>query len=178
MRRLLTPGIALIATVALGACGGDDGGGGDASSTAAKPDATKTVSIKKVDGIGNVLVDAQGKALYTADVEEDGKVRCTDACTSFWQPLAAPAGEITATGDIGKLDTIKRPDGTMQVTADGKPLYTFTEDSGGKVTGDGFSDDFDNRRFTWSAAQAKGETTESSDDGGGSSAPSRSDYGY
>lgn len=181
MRRLLTPGVALIAAVALGACGGGDGGGDDeASSAAAKPDSTKTVSIRKVDGIGNVLVDAQGKALYTADQEEDGKIRCEDSCTSFWQPLAAPSGELTTTGDVGKLDTIKRPDGTMQVTADGKPLYTFTEDTGDKVTGDGFSDDFGKLRFTWHAARAKGEAASSEDDGesGGGAPPSRSDYGY
>lgn len=175
MRRLLTPGIALIAAIALGACGGDDGGDGG-ESAAAKPDGTKTVSIKQVDGIGTVLVDASGKALYTADVEADGKVRCKDACTSFWVPLAAPAGEPTAADDVGKLGVIERPDGMKQVTADGKPLYTFSEDTGGKVTGDGFSDDFDNQRFTWQAVRAKGESTESSDDGG--SAPSRGGYGY
>jgi predicted lipoprotein with Yx(FWY)xxD motif len=43
----------------------------------------------------------------------------------------------------------ERPDGTRQVTLDGRRLYTFVQDEPGEVTGDGFSDAFDGQQFTW-----------------------------
>jgi hypothetical protein len=46
------------------------------------------------DGVGDVLVDADGAALYTADQERDGKVRCTTACAEIWIPLTLPAGGV------------------------------------------------------------------------------------
>ena len=155
MRRLLTAGAALAATVVLTACGGDDGG---SSASAPARGATTTVAIKQVEGIGRVLVDASGMALYSSDVEADGKVRCTGACTSFWQPLTLHSGAPTAPAGAGTLDVIRRPDGTKQVTAGGKPLYTFSEDAPDMVEGNGFTDDFDGHHFTWSAALAGGRS--------------------
>jgi predicted lipoprotein with Yx(FWY)xxD motif len=171
MKRLLTLGTALVLSVALTACGSD-------SQQPASPAAgasADTVSIKSIDGIGDVLVDAGGMALYSSDVEADGKVACTDGCTSFWEPLTIDSGQPTAADGVGKLGTVKRPDGARQLTADGKLLYTFVQDSPGKVTGNGFSDDFDGQKFTWNAALAGGKAAASdsggSDDGGGN-------YGY
>jgi predicted lipoprotein with Yx(FWY)xxD motif len=155
MRRLTTCSATLAATLLLAACGGGGGGSSDSATTGG---ATTTVAVKQVDGIGRVLVDANGKALYSSDVEADGKVRCTGACTSFWQPLTAGSGTPTAPAGAGTLDAIARPDGTRQVTADGKPLYTFSEDAPDKVEGNGFTDDFDGRHFTWSAVLAGGRS--------------------
>jgi predicted lipoprotein with Yx(FWY)xxD motif len=155
MRRLLTCSATLAATLLLAACGGGGGGSSDSATTGG---ATTTVAVKQVDGIGRVLVDANGKALYSSDVEADGEVRCTGACTSFWQPLTAGSGTPTAPASAGTLDVIARPDGTKQVTADGKPLYTFSEDAPDKVEGNGFTDDFDGRHFTWSAVLAGGRS--------------------
>ena len=120
-----------------------------------------------------MLVDSAGKALYSSNVEANGTVHCTGACTSFWQPLTVGSGMPTATGNAGKLTVIKRPDGTKQVALNGKPLYTFSEDSPGKVQGNGFSDNFGGMHFTWKAVLAGGKP---------SSAPAttmpRNDYGY
>jgi predicted lipoprotein with Yx(FWY)xxD motif len=172
MRRLLTSGAALAATLMLAACGGGGGGSLDSGTTGA----TTTVAVKQVDGIGRVLVDANGKALYTSDVEADGKVRCTGACTSFWQPLTLGSGTPTAAAGAGALDVVKRPDGTKQVAVDGKPLYTFTEDGPDTVEGNGFADDFNGRHFTWSAVLAGGGTADAS--GGASKPPPGNDLGY
>lgn len=121
-----------------------------------------------------MLVDAAGKALYTPDQESDGHVRCTGACASIWQPVVAPAsGTPKASDRATMLEVIVRPDGTRQVAAGRKPLYTFTEDPQGKVTGDGFSDDFGGRHFTWHAVLAGGAAAS-----GKSTAPARNDYGY
>ncbi|MGZ6693786.1 MAG: COG4315 family predicted lipoprotein, partial [Solirubrobacteraceae bacterium] len=133
MRRLLTSGAALAATLVLAACGG--GGGNATSDSATMARTTTTVAVKQVDGIGRVLVDAGGKALYSSDVEASGKVHCTGACTSFWEPLTLDSGTPTAPAGAGKLGVIKRPDGTNQVTVDGKPLYRFSEDAADKLEG-------------------------------------------
>ena len=124
-----------------------------------------------------MLVDPTGKALYTPDEEADGNVRCTGGCTSIWQPLVAPdAGAPKAADGAATLDVIARPDGMHQVTAGGKPLYTFSEDTPGKVTGDGFSDDFAGRHFTWHAVLADGKASRGSS-GASQSAPGNDD-GY
>ncbi len=95
----------------------------------------------------------------------------------------ASGGQLTAASGVsGKLGTVKRPDGSTQVTLDGAPLYTFTEDPGpGQATGDGVMDSFGGQSFTWHVVSAGGaagssattpSTTTSSGSGGNSS------YGY
>jgi predicted lipoprotein with Yx(FWY)xxD motif len=160
--RLMITAATVAATLALAACGGDEATTSAPSPASASAGSGKTVGVQRVDGVGSVLVDSTGKALYTPDEEADGKVRCTGACTSDWQPLTSASGSPSADAAAGKLDVIARPDGTRQVTAGGKPLYTFVEDSPGEVTGDGFSDDFEGQRFTWHAVLAGGESSSGS----------------
>jgi predicted lipoprotein with Yx(FWY)xxD motif len=158
---------AIAASLLLAACGSD---GGSAASGAAA--ASDTVGIKHVDGLGDVLVDAGGKALYTPDQDTAKRIRCTGECTSFWQPLDPGSGTPTGAAGAGKLAVIRRPDGERQVAADGRPLYTFSEDSAGSITGDGFKDDFAGRQFLWHVVLAgTGPATGGSNDSGGG-------YGY
>jgi predicted lipoprotein with Yx(FWY)xxD motif len=159
MKRLLIAGAVLAASLVIAACGDDS-----SDESAAPAGGGQTVAVKSIDGIGDVLVDADGKALYASDVESDGKVHCTDGCTSFWEPLTLDSGTPTAADGVGKLGVIKRADGARQVTADGKLLYTFTEDSAGEVEGNGFADDFDGERFTWNAVLAGGKLASSDSD--------------
>lgn len=167
MTRLLAAA-AVAASLVLAACGG---GGSSSSST---PAATSTtVAVKPIGGVGDVLVDSTGKALYSSNVEAGGKVMCTATCTSFWKPLTVGSGNPTAAGGAGKLSVIKRPDGMRQVALDGKPLYTFVQDAPGKVAGNGFSDDFGGRHFTWTAVLAGGKSS-----GTTTTTPPRNDYGY
>ena len=167
--RSRTIGAAALAALAfaVGACGG-----GDEQPAGASDGRPATVSVDEVDGVGSVLVDAAGAALYVADQESDGAVRCTGACMEAWIPLEAPAGEPTAGDGVdGELATVERPDGTMQVTHDGKPLYRFSGDEQpGKATGNGLSDEYGGESFTWHAVTTKGAAPGGS--GGGRS------YGY
>jgi hypothetical protein len=45
-----------------------------------------------------------------------------------------------------------------QVTINGRPLYTFAEDSPGQVTGNGFKAQFGGHHFTWNVVRAIGTT--------------------
>jgi predicted lipoprotein with Yx(FWY)xxD motif len=150
MQRLPIASAAVVASLALAACGG--GGGDSSNSSDAAPSSNTTVSVEQIGRAGRVLVDSAGKALYAADEEANNGVLCTDACLSFWQPLTIDAGAPTASSVQGTLGVSGRPDGTRQVTLDGKRLYSFNEDEPGQVTGDGFSDAFGGQRFTWQSS--------------------------
>ena len=173
MKRVLASGAAIAATLVLAACGSS--GGGSTSTTSAPATTGTTVSTKSIDGM-NVLVDSQGKALYTSDQESGSKLLCTmSACTSFWKPLTTTSSKPTAGSGAGQVGTVKRPDGTMQVTVGGKPVYTFAEDSPGKLGGNNFSDQFGGQHFTWHAILAGGKAASGST-GSGSSGQSGGGY--
>jgi predicted lipoprotein with Yx(FWY)xxD motif len=171
MHRLLTLA-AVAATLVVVGCGG---GSSQTTDTGAPARMNTTVGIKHVDGMGDVLVDASGLALYTPDQELNGKIECTGGCTSFWMPVKAGSAKPTAADGAGKLDVIRRPDGTRQVALGNKPLYTFVEDAPGKIAGEGFKDDFGGTTFTWHVVLAGGGKSS----GGSSSSSSGSgSYGY
>jgi predicted lipoprotein with Yx(FWY)xxD motif len=172
MTRLITAGTAIAATLTLGACGGGSGNSsGGAASAAGSKTGSKTVSVRQLSGVGRVLVDRSGKALYSPDQEAGGRTICDSACTAFWKPLSPGAGTPTAAPGAGKLGVIKRPDGSMQVTANRKPLYTFSEDSPGKATGDGFTDDFSGHHFLWHVVGSAGKAASTGSGNSGESAP-------
>jgi predicted lipoprotein with Yx(FWY)xxD motif len=176
MRRLLTLTAMAGAALVLAACGSN---GSNGSSDTASGGSAQTVAAKQVDGVGNVLVDSSGRTLYTPEEEASGQILCTGACTGFWTPLTADGAPSAAAGGV-QLGVIDRPDGTKQVTADGRPLYTFTEDSPGEAKGDDFSDDFGGQHFTWHAVLADG--TMATDTPGADSVPGgttgNGGYGY
>ena len=157
IRSLLTVALAVgAAALVLAACGGgdsDDNGNATAAESGAGSD---LVSVEDVDGT-NVLTDSEGRTLYTADVE-NGEIRCTGACTSFWKPVEASANEAeSASADLDlDLGVVDRPGGGRQLTYKGLPLYSFTEEGPGQLDGDGFVDDFDGTRFEWAAATTGG----------------------
>ncbi len=87
---------------------------------------------------GPALAGADGLTLYIQTEEADGTIHCVDACAANWPPLteAVEAGE----ADEALLGTIERPDGAVQVTYNGFPLYYFTGDVGeGDATGEGLN---------------------------------------
>jgi predicted lipoprotein with Yx(FWY)xxD motif len=152
----LTLSALLILALILSACGGDDGGDATASAGSA------TVSLDS-----GQLVDSTGAPLYSSDQEKSGKVTCTGTCTSIWLPLSAKGQPTAGEGVSGKLGVVKRPDGSRQVTLDGRPLYRFAEDGkDGKATGDGATDSFGGQQFTW---HAEGDGGQSGMGGGGGS---------
>ncbi|HEX3669310.1 MAG TPA: hypothetical protein VHY55_09175 [Acidimicrobiia bacterium] len=152
MKRLFAfAALAFAAALFLAACGG---GGGDGSSRSSRSTGkATTVATKGIDG-KSVLVDADGNALYMSDQEASGAVKCTGSCGQFWEPLTIQDGQPSGTISGGTLGMVQRPDGKAQVTFNGAPLYHFTQDQPGQVTGDGFDDAFDGQQFTWHVATA------------------------
>jgi predicted lipoprotein with Yx(FWY)xxD motif len=75
-----------------------------------------------------VLVNAAGMTVYTFDKDSGKKSACSGQCTENWPPVVASTTVLSP-----PYSTIKRDDGTMQLTYKGKPLYTFAQD---KAPGD------------------------------------------
>lgn len=138
-----------------GSGGSGEGGSGLYPGTTGTPGATtvggsgpkrvaKTLSVKG----RTLLTTLSGHTLYSLSAERGGKFVCTAAsgCTGIWHPLTV-AAKVTPKGPV-KLGTIRRPEGTLQVTYRGLPLYTFASDKKpGQVKGEGLKD-----VGTWHAA--------------------------
>ncbi len=160
-----------VAALVLAACGGsDDNGSATAANASNAGTHSGVVSVGNVDGT-EVLADSQGHTLYSADVEKGGQIMCTGSCTSIWKPASASAKQAkSASAQLDlELGTVKRPDDGQQLTFKGMPLYSFTEEGAGQLTGDGVADSFNGTDFVWTSATT-GASTGSSD----SSAPSNS----
>jgi predicted lipoprotein with Yx(FWY)xxD motif len=168
--KLVVP--ALAASLVLAACGSSSSKTTSSTQTAGSSGATSSAgaTVRTTSSpLGTILVDAQGMTLYHLSAEQGGKFICTSAaCTGIWHPLAIAAGSAPS-GTVGSLGTIKRPDGTTQVTYNGAPLYTFAQDrKAGETSGQGIKD-----VGTWSVATTSSagsssstQTTEKSGGGG------------
>jgi len=166
--KTLTASGALVGTLALALAGC---GSGDASPAPAGQPAI-TVTARDITGTGNTLVTAAGATLYFADQETDGHILCVGPCIRFWTPLTVSTGTVPTAGPGigGALATVARPEGGLQVTYDGRPLYTFSQDGGaGHADGNGATDAFGGTEFHWHAAAVTGSapTPTGTDDGYG-----------
>jgi predicted lipoprotein with Yx(FWY)xxD motif len=156
--RTLRSGAALSAAAAgllvLAGCGA----AGNTAAASAPSASGTTVTVRDAGGM-SVLATSSGQTLYASD-QEKGKVLCrSSACVAVWQPLTVSAQQhpTSSGGAAVHLSTIKRRDGSRQVSFNGQPLYTFSFDhSPGQVNGDGQNDSFDGTDFTWHAATPTG----------------------
>ncbi|HVS84683.1 MAG TPA: hypothetical protein VHD91_03540 [Gaiellaceae bacterium] len=83
---------------------------------------------------GKVLFTGSHQALYAFEKDKGGKSSCYGACAKAWPPLLTTGKPVAGTGtDEMLLGTVKRSDGTEQVTYKGHPLYTYSGDSTGHV---------------------------------------------
>jgi predicted lipoprotein with Yx(FWY)xxD motif len=135
MRHLLKLSLpAIAASLLIAACGSSSPSNTKSSAATTQP-AVKTSSpssavvVKSASSsLGTILVDSQGMTLYHLSGEQNGKFICTSsACLGVWHPLVAPSSG-TPSGEVGSLGTVKRPEGTVQLTYKGTPLYTFAQD--------------------------------------------------
>jgi predicted lipoprotein with Yx(FWY)xxD motif len=154
MRR---PLVALVALVAVGAiaagCGsngsgssgsGSSGGGAYGSSSPASTSGgqsgaamVKTASSK----VGTILVDGSGRTLYLFGKDQPNQSACAGACVAAWPVDPTSAAPKAGSGvKASLLGSIKRSDGTTQVTYNRHPLYYYSGDSqAGQQNGQGLN---------------------------------------
>jgi predicted lipoprotein with Yx(FWY)xxD motif len=156
----------VLVAVAVAGCGG----GGSSSASSAPPATSSghqaTVNIANT-GLGNILVNSQGRTLYLFGKDSGTTSACTGACAVNWPPLRANGKPTLGSGANASLvGTIMRSDGKPQVTYNGHPLYLFKGDQQpGQTNGEGLT------AFggTWNALSASGNqvTGQTSNSGGG-----------
>jgi predicted lipoprotein with Yx(FWY)xxD motif len=82
-------------------------------------------------GFGRVLFDGRGFVLYafTKDPRGGGRSTCRGGCAKAWPPYVA-RGALGAGAGVKRslLGTIRRADGSRQVTYAGRPLYYYVGD--------------------------------------------------
>jgi len=99
------------------------------------------VKVQDISGLGPVLVNGQGIALYLFETDIRGTPsRCYDLCAIQWPPALVPAGVSRPVAGPGihptLLGTAPRTDGTTQLTYNGWPLYLWPPDhTPGTATG-------------------------------------------
>jgi len=107
--------------------------------TAALAEQTQ-VKIMERPGIGKYLADGEGMTLYYFTRDTPGASVCAGDCLKKWPPLAA--GKLKLEKGLKRADfrTLKRDDGTAQVTFKGYPLYYFFKDQApGDIHGNGIA---------------------------------------
>ena len=99
---------------------------------------TTVLETNLVGGV-TVLTDAEGYTLYWFSPDNPTMSACDASCTRAWPVVTAPA--VSGAGVTGTLGAIARPDGSLQATYDGHPLYTATADKRpGQANGNGVWD--------------------------------------
>jgi predicted lipoprotein with Yx(FWY)xxD motif len=155
----LTPAMALIATAGaaagLIACGSSSGSNSATAASAAA--APKVVSVKTVKGV-RVFVNAKGKTLYSPNQERTGMVSCTGPCAKIWVPVTFGGNAAQLRMIHAGLGLVRRPGGAKQVAFHSRPLYSFSPESAGMLTGDGVRDQFGQKHFTWHVVKLSGGT--------------------
>jgi predicted lipoprotein with Yx(FWY)xxD motif len=166
----------LAASAFLAACGSSSS---SSTQSASQPHASSSAIVKTASNSklgGTILVDDHGMTLYRLTAEQNGRFICTSACLQVWHPFAVKGGE--APTGVNSLGTIKRPDGTTQVTYKGEPLYTFGQDKApGEAKGQGVKD-----VGTWTTVRVAGSGSSTSSSAAASSTTASSSssgmYGY
>jgi predicted lipoprotein with Yx(FWY)xxD motif len=145
-------------TSASGGGGGLYGGGGSSttSTTASSGGAAAVVSVANNPKLGKILVDSKGRTLYYFEKDKQGGTTstCSGACAAVWPPVTTTGAAKGQSGvQASKLGTIKRSDGTTEVTYNGWPLYLYVAD---KKPGDAKGNDLTQFGAQWYALTPAG----------------------
>jgi predicted lipoprotein with Yx(FWY)xxD motif len=106
-------------------------------------------------GLGDVLVNRQGRTLYLFERDTGAMSACTGACAVNWPPLRVRGTPLVGSGaQPSDVATTARPDGISQLTYNGHPLYTFVND---KKPGDTNGEGINAFGGSWFAVSAAGD---------------------
>ena len=154
-RRIIVAGAMAAAACLLTACGGASGSATSAPPAASSSGSAAPAASSGASGgsgldaalrattnstLGPIVVDGPGRTLYRFDKDSASPPasNCEGACAKLWPPVLVGT-QISLTGvNRALLGTIKRADGTVQLTLHGWPLYRYAGDSApGNVNGEG-----------------------------------------
>jgi len=127
-------GIAIVMALLLVGVGAALAAGGSAPRTA-------TVATAPSE-LGRILVDSRGRTLYLFEKDRRGSSACAGICAAYWPPLLTNGKPLASKGaKRSLLASVRRTDGSRQVTYAGHPLYFFSGDTKrGQTNGEGLTD--------------------------------------
>ncbi len=129
IEKVISPSFKVTSELSLESSGKEDYGY-DISSTSSVPVTGSGVEIKVTtkEGLGTFLVDEKGMTLYLFTKDTPGVSNCSGSCLTAWPPLLTSGEPRAGDGVTGKLGTITRDDGSLQVTYNDMPLYYYVTD--------------------------------------------------
>jgi predicted lipoprotein with Yx(FWY)xxD motif len=113
--------------------------------------------------LGKIIVDARGRSLYLFEKDQRGRSACSGSCAMYWPPLITREKPVAGRGlKQSLLGTIRRANGSRQVTYAGHPLYRYVLDTrAGQTNGEGLKD----FGGGWDVLSAAGKKIEGGSDG-------------
>ena len=99
-----------------------------ASSPSAGASSVALITTKHNGKLGTILAYGKKKlTVYLFEADKGKHSSCTGACASVWPAVTGKpkAASGAMSSDVG---TIKRPDGSTQITYKGHPLYLYAKD--------------------------------------------------
>jgi predicted lipoprotein with Yx(FWY)xxD motif len=126
----------------------------------------------RIDGV-TVLTSTGGFTVYWFARDTRTMSACTGSCARRWPPVTGPAA--AGPGVTGTLGMFTRPDGTIQATYDGHPLYTATVDT---VPGQAKGNNLDASGGIWREVTMSGSAPQPSGPSTGPATGTAGGYGY
>lgn len=96
------------------------------------------IAVNQQQPYGSYLTDGNGMSLYLFLKDSNGQSTCYSQCAQAWPPVLTKNKQVKSGKNVksSMLGTIKRKDGSLQVTYNGHPLYYYEDDnSAGDVEG-------------------------------------------
>jgi predicted lipoprotein with Yx(FWY)xxD motif len=118
------------------------GSGYGAPANPPSPSAPSAATVtNRATNLGPTLADGTGRTLYLFESDTPTVSTCYGSCASVWPPVSAAATpHATGGARVDLLGTLRRTDGTTQITYKGHPLYYYAGDAKpGDTTGQGLN---------------------------------------
>ena len=106
------------------------------STSLSPPAAADAPLLKTADSpLGTIAVDGEGMTVYVYNPDEENSQAgsCDEACLRYWPAVTSVTDSPIVEGIDAVIGTIDGPEGSFQITVNGKPVYRYLDD---KVPGD------------------------------------------
>jgi predicted lipoprotein with Yx(FWY)xxD motif len=119
------------------------------------------IAVKHASKLGTILAAGPKKmTVYLFEGDKGAASSCAGACAAVWPPVTTSgAAVVHGAAMSADLGTIKRSDGTTQVTYKGHPLYFFAKD---KDSGDAYGQGVHGFGSDWYVLKPSGSKVDNS----------------
>jgi predicted lipoprotein with Yx(FWY)xxD motif len=106
------------------------------STTSTTAPGTVKVTARTAD-YGTIVVDGEDHALYAWAADQTNIGACAGECTAVWVPVRGDLVLVADGIDAHLVGSVTRPDGIVQLSYGGRPLYQLRNEPAGTLMGQG-----------------------------------------